>query len=435
MEAKRWRKLREWGKNLLILCLSLSAIWLVKQSTPYEGFSLFSANEDSAQTGEISANSTTQISVEPLSLVVRNAAGRYGVTCDSRTSKELFESQLGVLLSEALAVADRPIPATKHQWQTTIIESNSWIYYDFLSDLPQSRLSLWLGNVKKNDLLDGEARRFLLCKTDVAYLLYSLNERKGEYYVSSVPIDPADRFVGAIENFTPNGAFFAFEQPSVYGALDDNVLLLPTPPTMPAYDATNPLAALDSATREALLGTLDFNPNTATAYETADGWVLKEGSDSLRILKDGTILYQSQGSDEARYPVSAEDRGLLIEQLQTLFTRSMGTRCGEATPYLSGIEETEDGSLVIFFGYRLNGAPVKVFNKGYAARFFVQNGSIRDYTIHLRSYTKTEENLSLLSERYTVAILETEEQENVKITRTYIDTGETGQLRVEWVPD
>lgn len=432
MGTKRRVRLREWGKNLCILLLSLSAIWLVWQATPYEGFSLLARDP-----APIAAKPTEAgtLSVEPVSMVVRNAAGRYGLAYDSSTTGEIFESKLGILLREALAAASAPVLVGKADWQTVIREQEAWIYYDFLANLPLDRLPLWLGNTEKNELLFGQSRRFLISKAEGAYLLYYLDDSAESYSISRIPQDRLDPFFGAIEDFTPNTAFFAFEQPQDYAALDDNLLLFSKPPSLLVFEVTNPLAAIDDSMREALLRDLDFNPNATSAYEPADGWVLKEGTDSLRILKDGSLIFQSQSSGAPRYPVSVDDRGLLIEQLQRLLTRLTDTRVGEAALILSDIQETEDGSLQIDFAYCLNGAPVKVFDEGYAARFYVQNGSVQEFNIRLRSYTPTEEKLTLLPERLAAVGLRAKGQTGAQLIASYTDQGQESRTAAEWVID
>lgn len=433
METKKQKHLIEGGKNLLILLLAIAALFLIRQSTLFEGFGIL----QNSKIEEISAvqpalTDGTKISVQPSRLAVQNTQGRFAVQYNQQTTDQLFQTKLGTLLREALSTAKEIRPVTKAQWQSVMSGKDAWIYYDFLNNLPLDGLPLWLGSEGENPVLSGAARSFLLVVGGESYGLYYYDEVADKYYCCNLTEGSGERFRAAIGDFVPNGAIFAFEDSDKYSALDDNVMILPTVPSMPVYQASNPLAQMDALERDDILSALAFNLSAVSDYDAADGQVIHEGMDTIRILKDGTVTF-SQGSDQARYPVPQEHPGALVERLQELLVKLMGARCGEATPYLLDLKVAEDGSTVVSFGYRLNGAPVKIFEKDYAAQFSIQNGAVKDFVIHLRKYNKTEEIAQILPEKLAVAMVKARQRNGQELLLAYIDTGAESHLTADWI--
>jgi len=434
METKKHKHLIEGLKNLLILLLVLTALSMIPQSTLFEGFGILQNSKKEEMTAAApSLVDGAKISVQPTRLAVQNKQGRFAVQYNQQTTDQIFQTKLGSLLREALNTAEEIRPATKAQWQSVISGKDAWIYYDFLNNLPLAGLPLWLGSEGANPMLMGSARSFLLAVEGEAYGLYYYDQTAEKYYCCNLAEESGERFRAAINDFVPNGASFAFENAEAYGALDDNVMILPTVPSMPVYQVSNPLVQMDTLERDEILRALAFNPSAITSYDPADGTAIKEGIDTLRILKDGTVAFHSQGSDLARYPVPQDAPGALVECLQEILVKLMGARCGEATPYLLDLKAEEDGSTVVSFGYCLNGAPVKIFKEGYAARFSIQDGAIKDFVIHLRQYNRTDETALILPEPQAAAAVKALEGTRRELLLAYIDTGEESYITANWI--
>lgn len=434
MKTKKQKHLIEGGKTLLILLLALTALFLVRESTLFDGFGIF-PNSKKAEITVVEPGLVegTKISVQPARLAVQNTQGRFGVQYNQQTTDHLFQTKLGILLREALNTARESRPATKAQWQSVIRGKHAWIYYDFLNNLPLEGLPLWLGSEGENPVLFGSARSFLLAVEGEGFGLYYYDEAAENYYCCNLTEGSGERFRTAINDFVPNGAVFAFENPEAYGKLDDNVMILPTVPRMTVYEVSNPLAQMDTLELDEILRALAFNPSAVSSYETAAGTAITEGMDTLRILKDGTVVFHSQGSDQARYPVSQDDPVALVENLQERFVKLMGDRCGEATPYLLDVTTEEEGSTLVSFGYRLNGAPVKIFGEGYAAQVSIQNGAVQDFSVHLRQYRRTEEEALILPEKQAAAAVKAMEGDRPELLLAYIDSGEETHITVKWI--
>ncbi|MDF2838598.1 MAG: hypothetical protein K0S60_301 [Evtepia sp.] len=434
MDKRQNRRIIEWGKNLLILFLVLSTVYLISQSTLYDGFGIFArSSRQDFQSSQTEAASTMErhVSIEPIRLAVHNQSGCYGVQYDQQTIDLLFETKLSNLLREALTGAEHTVTTTEEQWKAVLSGESNWVYFDFLTNLPLSDIGIWLES-EKNPALSGMVRRVLLTESGGKHLLYYCNEEDGQYYFCEWPKRSEDQFRSVVNEFVPNGAAFAFQKPDTYGTLKYDVMILPTVPNMPVYDVKNPLETLQEGEQEKILRSLLFNPQAVSFYQSADGLVIQEGVDTLRILKKGTITFHSQGAEQVRYPILRDDPETLVEITQKLFLDIVADRCGEGVPYLIGVNTQKDGSIVVSFGYRLNGAPVQVFSQGYAAQFLIRDGSIHDFTIHVRQYTNTDEKAVVLPEKQAAAAAKKLEQQGKELLLTYLDSGEKLRISANW---
>lgn len=428
------KRLLEWGKNLLIGLLSLSAVVLISQSALYEGFGILSSAQREQQTATEHPRSEegSTITVEPVRLAVQNAQGRFGVQYDSKTTHQLFEDKLGSLLREALSGVKETIPSSKDQWQAALTGSGSWIYYDFSTSLPLENLPLWLGSDTAAKVLSGFASTFLLTDQDGTYLLYYYDDVTETYAACSLDDGSGERFLAVINDIPSNHAIFAFEDPKRYGALNENVLILPQAPNLPVYEVKNPIVLTDKVTQEQIMKALSFNPSAAIPYNRADGITIKEGTGTLRMFNNGTISYHGQESDP-RFSVPEDDIGAMIEQTQDLLMTLLADRCGEAQPYLSGVELKENNETILTYEYQLNGAPVKLYSEGYAAQFAIQNGLIYDFKVHIRQYLPTEEKSLILPELQTAAVVKAKGKAGQNLRLAYLDTGEDVRLAANWI--
>lgn len=435
MEHSRKRAAIEWAKNLAILFLTLSALYLISQSTLYDGFGTLSigVKEPIIRSAQPDPVSTMRLSIQPIRLAVQNSEGRYGVQYDRAAVDQLFETKLGSVLRDALCSADNVLLSSQDQWNKVLSSKQAWIYYDFFTNLPISEIPTWLGSEEKNTKLSGTARRFLVVESEGNYVLYFSNDKDGTYYCAPLGEGGGSHFHSIVNEFAPNGAIFAFEAPQQYDSLEDYVMILPAVPTLWDYEVKNPIESLQEDQQEALLRSLAFNPRAVSVYQSAEGIVMREGVDTLRILSKGTLTFHSQETGQARYPVAQEDMGSIMESTQELLTLVMADRCGEGRPYLMDLTTQEDGSIVVLYGYKLNGAPIKVFSQGWAAQFVIQNNCIRDFTIHVRAYYSSNVRSVIMPERQAAAAVKAMGQEGKELLIGYIDGGDEPRITANWM--
>ena len=131
----------EWGKTMLIIMLTCTALYLITQTTLYSGI----ANIQRTQQKEESPHRERgeyALSVQPYRMAVQNQNGRFATPLDgSSTGVDLFEHSLGGLLLEALLSVQAGESISEQAFYDWLLEGEYWIYYDFLYDLPLAQLT------------------------------------------------------------------------------------------------------------------------------------------------------------------------------------------------------------------------------------------------------------------------------------------------------
>lgn len=420
MRNKRRSRLIEWGKNLLILLLALSAFYLLGRTQLsggiLEGFQ--SLLESSAADSESALTQSSFAAVQPVRLAVYQDGQRYGVQYSQDETDAAF-SALSTLLSEALGSAGAPAPVSEQNWRSAL--QRTGIYMDFLYPVSLLTLSGWLGDGQNNSALTGTARRVCLAADENGGVsLFFINEEDGSYYACGTTLTRDFHLNAAVDGWSPNGALFAFEVPDM-GALEPYTLLTTTP--QPAvYAAGNPL--LEDSTRVAeLLNVLTFHPQGNTLDPAAGGQIV-EGNDSLRLSDTGVVTFHTIGGSAFRFSLPENSTQAALDYVQALAENTVGAWCGTARLCLAEVKETVNG-LEITFQYSLNGAPVALPEDRAAAYFLVSGGAVTDFSLYLRSYSDTEETSIVLPEVQAAAAMEAMDARGKELTLLYQDSGGT----------
>jgi len=382
------RRLVEWGKNLLILLLTASAVYLLTMTPLVQDSGL--ADLFSGQSGGDAVRNEVVLTAaaHPSRMAVVGESGRYGVQYDQTAVDELF-ARMGPLLGEGLTTAKEPVSITESRWQDGL--SQSGIYFDFDRSIPLSALGSWL-RPEGECALTGTARRILLTadKEDEVWLYYQDGE-SGGFYSCVTGLSRELHLEPMVASVTGNDAQFAFER-------DDLELVQPytliTEVTVGAVCAvSNPLEL--SGAEAVILKDLSFGSDSHIPISGGEAYL--DGSARLEIM-DGGSVYFSDGQRE-KYPVAAlGDEATVAEMIEAareIAEQTVGSRCGQARLYLESVRETEEGFLVRF-GYRINGSAVWLYEEGWAAEFLICDGCVSDFTLHFRSYTSTGEKILLL---------------------------------------
>ena len=418
MRNKRRSRLVEWGKNLLIILLALSALYLLGRTQLSDGVvdGLRDLLNHSASDNGSTLTQSSAVAVYPVRLAIYQDDRRYGVQYDQEETDTAF-SLLSMLLSEALGSAGAPETVTERDWRSALCRTG--IYMDFLYPIPLYALSDWMGDGSGNSALTGTARRICLAADeDGGVSLFFINEEDGSYYACGTTLTRDFHLNAAVAGWSPNGAMFAFEVPDME-ALDPYTLLTTTP--QPAvYAASNPLLE-DSSRVTELLNTLTFHPQGAP-LDPAAGGQLVEGNDSLRLSSSGVVTFHTIGDSGFRFSLPENSTQGALDYVQTLAETTVGAWCGEARLCLAGIEETADG-LEIIYQYSLNGAPVALPENYAAARFVISDGAITDFTLYLRSYADTGETSVVLPEVQAAAAMGALDARGKELTLLYQDSG------------
>lgn len=439
MGSKDRAQLMNWGKNLLIFLLTLSALYLMGRSNL--GASL--AEVLWKETGSDAAPSQNQENqrVWPVRMALQNQRGRYGIQYDQDGVETLFSSQLGNLLGELLGVTQGAYEVPESLWRGILLSGQPWVYYDFLGSIPLSRLPGWLGDEGGNLSLTGQVRAFLLTEEEGGKALYYYNQDRGSYYrcvTEQTLTESAGRLSSAVAQYLPNDMIFAMEDTASYGQLWAYTMILPTDPVLPAYEASNPLGDLGEEERDQLLQDLSFLPKAVSQYRATDGLVIREGGDTLRLLDSGDIRFTAHAGEnpQARFPLeswpTSQVMDQALEESKRILDAVLSGRTGEAYSYCIGGEELADGGMRVTYGYLLSGAQVHVGNTGWAAEFIFREGRLESFTIRLRRYEDVQTLVAVLPVRLALAALSAMDQMDGELLLCYNDNGD-GTMGVGWI--
>lgn len=389
------RRAIELGKDLLIVLLTCSAVFLAAQTPIATHLRGWVAPEPPTpaivRSGQVAL---------PYAMAVRNDLGLYGVSYDETLVERAFD-RFSPLFGEALAAAQLPEAATRFQWQS-LLESPG-VCCTFQGQPPLSALSAWLGG---GDDYPGEAQTLLLAWDGRQMWLAW---RSGEsYFRARTSVTYEGHLSSALSDFSPNGAAYAYtlSDDDAYEALDPYVLISITAPQPRVYAAASPDLIADGDARNALLTALGFLSGTEGAYETADGLAITENGDRLLVTSAGEVTFRA--GDEKRYPITREqDVPSAYDAAQTareVLDRATAPWEGEGDFVLSGAWQTDTGWEVTFH-VMLEGIPVLTAGEGWSARFVMEGGRISEFAFTLRTYTATETVTTLPTHRLAAAAL------------------------------
>lgn len=438
---KKRRRLIEIVKDILIVLLALSAVYLTMRTqigglVGWDGrwiSGLFNGRHGGLL--PVAGEETREtIQTRPVRMSVQlGSGGRYGVQYDQTAVDALYDATAS-LLGDALGSAQEPVQITEATWREAL--SNKWgIYFDFQGTVPLTVLSASLSGAVNQALPEEGVRRLLLAEEEGAVRLYYSNESTGLYYAC----DTAEALRGHVQTaaaaYSPNGTVFAYE--TSYAELAPYVMVAATQVSPKVYHAVNPVAQMSESDREELMESLGFHPQSNNSYRSGDRLIVNEWPDRLSILDDGHVRYETSASDEPKYPVGTAgenvDAKAVTEATWTLAEQTLGERCGAARLYLMNVEEMGEGEWVADYGYCLNGAAVELGSDGYAARFIIQDGQITEFELFFRNYTDTGEQSIVLPEAQAAAAMSAQKVEGSELLLAYEDTGTTELLRAEWI--
>ena len=279
------RRAVEWGKDALIVLLTLSALFLLTMTPLAQDSGLAELLRPGTANRGASGVSAQPGTVLPARLAVYRDGERYGLQYDDETMEERFAA-FGPLLGEALSGAGEPAPLTESGWRDRL--SRPGAYFDFSGTVPLSALARWLGG--ETCPLKGGARRAALCagEGDEVALCWQ-DAGDGGFYTCSTTLSRTLHLDPALETVSPNGAYFAFEDDGLSNLLAPFTLITEGVGTGARYAVTMPLAT--AAGTEALLDALSFNSRNHAPG--SNGEVYLDGADRLVVQDGGTVTYRA----------------------------------------------------------------------------------------------------------------------------------------------
>lgn len=412
------RRILEGFKSLLILLLSVSALYLLTMTPLVQDSGVLELFRADSLTDQSGPSVTLTAAARPSRMAVSDGKNRYGLQYDQSAVDELFV-RMGPLLGEALVSSGEPENISETQWQWYL--QGKGIYFDFAGEIPLSALSRWLQS-ERECTLTATARRILLVdgQGDSVLLCYQ-NSADGSFYVCRTALLWSLHMEPEVSGIADNGARFAFED-SDWAKLLHPYTLITEDPVLQICNASVPLMSADS--RSDLLEALDYTGRNHASV--SGGELYLDGNDRLHVMTGGLVSYDAVQS--GKYAVATEDGSVTIaeaiEAARKLAERTVGAQCGDAELYLVSAEETGQ-EYRIRFGYRLDGSTVWLYDEGWAAEFYVSDGYITKFTLQFRSYTITGDEAMLLPIERAAAILPGINRENGELLLQYRDQGES----------
>lgn len=425
VQPGRKTRLIELGKDLLIVVLACSAVFLTAQTSFVTQLRGWIA--EPAQTMDPAVRQPEE-AVTPYLAAVRGEWGIYGAVYDEETVGRTF-SVLEPFLGEGLSTARPAEKISERRWRG-LLESPG-IYCVFQGSPPLEVLSDWLGGTGD---LTGEAQALLLA-WDGSVVWLCWRDETG-YQAAQTQVSYEGHLQTVVEKYSPNGVAFAYEMSrtdGVYETLDPYVMVSVTPFRPVIYGAQTPDFVENGENLAQLLSALGFQSSGSAAYEMPEGLHISEGTDRLRVRRDGTVVFH--GGEEGRYSVSPAGETTTCSEAALaaweLLNRVSSDWRGEEAFILTGAE-AEGDVWTITFSSRLEGIPVLAGEDGWTARFTVTGGEISDFTLKLRTYTATESTATVPRERLAAAAMNALENTGGRLVLCYSDTG-TESLQAGWV--
>lgn len=429
-KRKKWHTAIELGKDLLIVLLTCSALWILghgamgqRLDLPRENVSQVTQTQDAA-TGHLDTARPMRITV---TLQDSPSPMRCSLQYDDAAVNTVFQQVAGLLM-ETLSSAETPQTIHREDWERALNQAPGYCF-DFQGLMPLSALTGWLG--VERSMPDAVVRRMLLTVWEDSVALYYYDYAAGNWCRCTSQVVSVVQLEDALTGLTADGTYYAFES-DVADVMAPDTVLTPVPNPLPIYAAANPVAGGRSAL-EVLMTDLGFSLSGCVFYTAAGEEVARNGSDTLRLSKNGVVEYQANENGAQQFPVTriaGESRVFsMVETCRQLLQQVVRDRCGQARLYLTRAEE-RNGGWHLEFGYSLNGVPVRL-KDAPAACFDISGEHIVAFTIALRSYTAGEETCLVLPPVQAAAAMSALSLEGRELQLMYQDGGEE-QVLPNW---
>ena len=420
-KGRKKRRAIELAKDVLIVLLTCSALWLVTRSQIMSSINGL-LQEETPAGGTHETQGGTRADARPLRIVAslpgETRTGRCALQYDQVAVDGLFQQVVGLLV-ETLSSAGAPEEVTRSQWEQALTTPPS-LCLDFQGEIPLTVLSGWLAGEEMDNT--ATVRRLVLTVWEKSVALYYQDRNDGSYYRCLSEVANGQHLTEALVSLQDNGAYYAFES-GQYDWLDPDTLLTDSVPTPDVYQVKNPLSG-DQSALEQIMTALDLPVNSSSFYSVGDERVARIGGDNLRLSGNGVVEYHAEeGSSLFTAAAQPEDATLfqVVEACRKLAAATVGSNAGQARLYFSWVRESEEG-LEVSFNYCLNGIPVRL-EDGAAAWFQVENGRITRFVLRYRSYTDSGETSVVLPIPQAAAAMEAMGLEGEELLLVYSDNG------------
>lgn len=411
--------MKELCKNIAIVFLSCSAVFLASRVEALTKFTHYLLEEDTvALVDESAVLLDTTSALVPWSMVAVN-----GETQVSASQTGTAFSLASQILKEALGNLGTAYSVEEAVYFSAL-ETGPSLYFQWLGEIPVALWEEWSGELVN---LPGETAMEGILLSGTGEGISFFYEAGGFYYECPVNVLEASRLETVVAQIEGVSRRFAFQ------AGMDGLW----PLTLLCGEGDWPLSYLVSNSydegHKALLEVLGFQALNNSQYSTHDGMAIRSGTDTLRLSYDGLISYQRE--EQSRYFLSHGGVEIsLLEQVEgcrNFATGMMQTMETVADLTLSLVEEREE-TLVIGFSACLGGIPLSYGEGTTVVEFVVEGDEIVEFTLQYRHYKATEQRVPVLPGEIALVIHENLGLAGEDLFLSYFDLGEE-LLVATWV--
>lgn len=418
-------KTKELIKNVAIVFLSGSAIFLASQVEAFTIFSGYLLEEDGVALTETQTEIQDVIGTAmPLAMMM--SLEREGtvlqIGMEGEEKQEMF-SLTSQILRESLGNLEESQKITEEEFLTALVAVPS-IYFQWAGDIPLDLLEKSLSGGESVGHV-GSASAICLAPWGEGVGLYYLEG--ASYYMRPVSALELGRLSLLLESVEGKQMSFAFQRGELQG-VNPLIMVSDEVKTTLTYEASTPY--LQGS--QVLFEQLGFQ-SSAAAYSTLDGMVLRQGTDSLRLSVDGLVLYQPES--RGRYPLSHHGTEItLFEQVEGCRQFAKGIyQSLTVVPeiYLSSVVWEEE-QLRVSFSATLDGVLLSYDDSTVVAEFVVEGDEILEFSFYYRQYVPTEEVSPVLPLAQAQAIVQNLGQGQEELLLVYQDSGGE-RVEATWV--
>ena len=382
------RRFKEPLKTVLILLLTLSAVFLAWKGNLFSGLFPQAPPEGTASPEE--RVSITAAALPCAAMLTRSSGLQYGVKYDDEEMAELFD-RFSALLAEALGSTEKPGAISEATWKVRLGGAGLYLEYDF--PLPLSVLAAWVGmEIPWAEEETGTA--FLLDHGGDGSVRLCFRSGEGRYYASRTAASWATLH-SLLEEALPNGAAFAFSIPELRDCAPYSLILEELPTTHIVFASGG-----QSEAAAALAESFGIHLSGQSRYTEADGTLVYPGDEgALRLGADGSVSYTAvvPAASASLQPDTAE----MIERGRRLLETIHDSYAGEETLSLSALR-LEEGAAYMTFRYQVGGIPVEL-SDGPAAEVVWGAEGLREFSVVPRCYRQGDAVRGLLPEKQAAA--------------------------------
>lgn len=404
-------------KNLGILFLICSAVYLASQVEAFQRFTTYLWVEDDTMVEEISPASYDETGgILPSSMVVVSEKGQWGIQYDSVGLKNWF-AEVASSLQGALEGKGAVYSLSQEEF-FLLLESPPSLYVGFQQGIPFSLLEHWVIPTDSQRLTS-----FFL--TQVGQSVQLCYPNQGEYFAMDLPFSLAQLLslvaepIGSVQEF----AFQREELPF----LDPLMVISPMMSTTLDFHASTPTGE----GQDSLLEFMGFHSQDNTQYSINQGVVFRGREDSVRMSHDGEIEYVGEESTRFYLPKKGEEITLL-EQVEGCRQFTLRLLQGlDMVPEIAFLQlEEDENGIVIGFSATLSGIPLLFGDSSVIAEFWVQGEEISSFKLWYRNYSPVEGFRPILPLAQAQAISQQWGKSSIRLV--YQDLGED-ILSAKWV--